>query len=161
MQGTPDLKPLEPTQAIVWDGAIAACIMFVVWVLSDERDASLAYLRGLANNPNSGWLGLGIISFCSTLAFIFNIANYYFIHYTSALTMTVGGNGIKVFLICLTAATGGGITIQKVVGVIIVVCAICSYGYFSFNAKKKPPPAKVDDTKPEPKADETTPLARP
>jgi hypothetical protein len=162
MQGTPDLKPLEPTQAIVWDGAIACCIMFVVWVLSDERDASIAYLSGVANNPNSGWLGLGIITFGSTLAFIFNIANYYFIHYTSALTMTIGSNGVKVFLLVVSAITDGMTSIPSITGIAIVVCSICGYAYFSFTAKKPPPRAQTADSdmkQPLATATESTPLA--
>merc|ERR1712178_39859 len=86
MSGSKDLKPLEPTQAMVWDCGISFCIMFFVWIFSDERQASLAYIKGETGNPQSGLLAAGIIAFGSFLAFGFNLANYYFIHYTSALT---------------------------------------------------------------------------
>jgi len=154
--GTPDLKPLEPTQALVWDGGISFLIMVVVWGVSAEREASIAYLMGETGNPNSGLLAAGIITFGSTLAFIFNIANYYFIHYTSALTMTVGGNGVKVFLLCVSAIMEGQTTVIAMVGVTMVCLSIIAYAYFSYQSKK--PPAKTaDESKDESKKDVSTP----
>jgi hypothetical protein len=160
MSGTKDLKPLEPTQAIVWDCGISFCIMFVVWIVSDERDESIAYIRGQTLNERSGLLALGIITFGSFLAFMFNIANYYFVHYTSALTMTIGGNGVKVFLLCLSMITDNKVTVPTVTGVAIVVTSICGYAYCSFTLKKPPAPAKTADSDlKQPLATETTPLA--
>jgi hypothetical protein len=160
--GTKDLKPLEPTQAIVWDCGISFVIMFIVWIVSDERDESIAYLRGQTPNDKSGLLALGIISFGSFLAFMFNIANYYFIHYTSALTMTIGSNGVKVFLLVVSAITDGMTSIPSITGIAIVVCSICGYAYFSFTAKKPPPRAQTADSdmkQPLATATESTPLA--
>jgi hypothetical protein len=157
--GSGDLKPLEPTQALVWDGGVSFVIMFFVWILSDERDKSIAYLTGSTGNPKSGLLALGIISFGSMLAFIFNLANYYFIHYTSALTMTVGGNGVKIFMLILTALIDGETKPVTIIGVTIVALSIAAYGYLQYSSKK--PPAKTADEAKAPAATESTPLARP
>jgi len=156
MSGTKDLKPLEPTQAMVWDCGISFIIMFFVWVFSTERDASIAYLKGQTGNPNSGLLALGIISFGSFLAFGFNLANYYYIHYTSALTMTIGSNGVKIFLLIISLLTGGGaVTTETLIGISIVILSIVAYAYLGQALKK--PPAKTADEAPK----ETTPLAKP
>jgi hypothetical protein len=162
--------PLEPAQAIVWDSGIAFLMFMVVWLLTDERQASIDYITSHTKNPNSGLLALGIITFGSCMAFSFNIANYYYIHYTSALTSTVGSNGIKIFLICITALTDGMTDPTTVLGIIIVVLAIISYAYLSFQEKHKKPAMTSDtkagaataaDEKAEPLApSETTPLTQ-
>jgi hypothetical protein len=72
-------KPkLSPPQVLFWDTGIAFFI-FLGCFLALEKDDVAAYLSGNTANTNSGWLGLGIVAFGSFLAFMFNIANYYFL----------------------------------------------------------------------------------
>ena len=98
--GTPGVEPLQPLVVLMWDASFSAVILFFIWVFSDERGRSIDYLLGRTANELSGLLAAGIISFGSALAFTHNIANYYYIMWTSALTMAIGGNGIKIFLLC-------------------------------------------------------------
>jgi drug/metabolite transporter (DMT)-like permease len=164
-------KPLEPAQAIVWDSGIAFILFMVVWLVSGERQASIDYILSHTKNPKSGLLAMGIIAFGSCMAFSFNIANYYYIHYTSALTSTVGSNGIKIFLICITAFTDGYEDTTTILGIAIVVLAIITYAYLSFQEKNKKPAIIADvkadaanaaDEKAAPLApSETTPLTQP
>lgn len=146
-------KPLTPVQAVFWDATLACCIFFGIFLCNtNERQGALAYLRGDTANPQSGLLGLGIISFGSFLAFSFNIANYYFIMYTSALTSTVGSNCIKIFLIVMTAFE---VSLPPLswAGVAIVVGAIVTYAYLGYRAKAQAAKAPIAI------ADEKTPLA--
>ena len=71
-------------------------------------------------------LALGIISFGSFLAFIYNIAVYYFILYTSALSCTIGANAIKILLIVISAieSTGGDTVALMWVGIVIVIVSV-------------------------------------
>jgi drug/metabolite transporter (DMT)-like permease len=161
--------PLIPSQALFWDQGVGFWIYLVIWLsdISGERQASLDYLSGHTNNPNSGWLGVGIIICGSTMAFTFNIALYYFILYTSALSSSVGSNAVKIFLIIITAITDNMLKPTTIGGAVIVIAAIIAYAYFGFMGGKKPPPAAAPgDDKSAPLTDtekagppsETTPL---
>jgi len=150
------LPPLSPSQTLFWDTGIAFWLFMAVWLINErERTGSIAYLSGgYMGNENSGLLGLGIISFGSFLAFIFNIAMYYYILYTSALTSTIGSNGIKIFLIVISAITEDGDRPPLTwIGIATVSCAIAIYGYFSFQFKQE------QDAKVKAAADEKTPLS--
>jgi hypothetical protein len=153
---------LSPSQVLFWDTGLAFCIFFVMFLcnIEGERDEAFKFLGGQTSNPNSGWLGAGIIVFGASLAFMFNIAMYYFIMYTSALAAAIGGNGVKIFLIVISALTttdpgtaAVGLVVVKWFGIATVVLAIVAYAYFSFQfaqaAKKEPP-----------KPDEETPLSK-
>lgn len=147
--GSSGQKSLMPAQALFWDASLAFFIFLVIWLVNtDEREGSLAYLSSQTENPQSGLLGLGIIAFGSFLAFIFNIATYYYIMYTSALTSTVGSNAVKIFLIVMTAFEES-LPPLAWVGVGVVVLAIVAYAYFQNEMKAKGTPV----------ADEKTPLA--
>ena len=140
--------PLLVYQALFWDAFIAFFIFMGVWLCSDERQGSIEYLA------SSTWLGIGIIIAGSSMAFVFNLATYFFIMYTSALTSTVGSIGIKIFLIAISAITDHIDMPLAWVGIAIVICAIGAYGYLQVLSKLAPPPA---DPKAQP-LNEKTPL---
>ena len=159
--------PLSPSQALFWDMAISFVALLVIWLVGNEREPSMEYLMGHTNNPHSGLLAIGIILAGSTMAFAFNIAIYYYILFTSALTSTVGSNGIKIILICASAITDHIFNPFTWSGIGIVVIAIVAYAYFSYLEKNAPKPAAGTDSKAEPlavksasPADEQTPLTR-
>lgn len=146
--------PLSPSQILFWDAGLSFVIFLVIWLVnSQEREESIRYLSGNTANPNSGFLGLGIIVFGSTLAFIFNIAVYYYIMYTSALSSTIGSNGIKIVLIIISALTEGGQGLLTWVGIAIVVGSIGLYAYLAYQFANQTTVRKVEEPK------ETTPLA--
>jgi hypothetical protein len=147
--------PLEPAQAVFWDSSIAFVAMLIIWLVGDEREASIAYLTGQTANPNSGWLALGIISFGATIAFVFNLAGYYYIHFTSALTSTVGSIGVKVLTLMLSALDPTSAITNKLAyaGVAVVSASIALYAYLIHQFKLSQQ-LTVDDP---PK--ESTPLA--
>ena len=151
--------------------------ILAVWAsnFNDERRQSLEYLEGVisSENPHSGLLALGIISFGSVLAFIFNVAVYYYIHYTSALTSTIGSNGIKIFLICSASRAGSPLTTvtpfpttmrarrdaphpavsaitdgmggwTTVAGIFVVVVGTLGYAYFSWVDDRAPQPPRAN-----------------
>jgi len=158
--GIGDRPPLSPPQALFWDGLIAFCGMFTVWICSNERQAAIEYLLGDTANPNSGWIGLGCIVFGSTVAFSFNLATYYFVMYTNALTSTIGSNGVKIFLIICTAVSDGVTEVLSWVGIVIVVVSIGLYAYLFYGMNSAPAPPTYDKAEPLAKpADEKTPLA--
>jgi drug/metabolite transporter (DMT)-like permease len=138
---------LTPSQVLFWDAGLAFWFFVVIWLAdSNERENSINYLSGNTDNPNSGLLGVGIILFGSFLAFIFNIAVYYYIIYTSALASTIGSNGVKIFLIVIAALTEGGQVPLTWVGIAIVVVAIGAYAYLSYQFSN--PPKKADEKTP-------------
>lgn len=153
--------PLSVPQALFWDCGISFFGMAAVWLLSDEREGSIAYLTGNTSNPDSGWLALGCITFSSFLAFTFNFATYYFVLYTSALTLSVGSNGCKIFLIVLSMFTDNMLDVVSICGVLLVVASIGMYTYFQhqFNVEQKAKAAASMAAPLNPKADEKTPLA--
>lgn len=158
---THDRPPLTVPQALFWDCGIAFFGMMAVWLLSNEREPSVDYLTSHTPNPQSGLLAVACIVFSSFLAFIFNFATYYFILFTSALTSTIGSNGVKIFLILVTMITDNMIDLPSVCGVVLVVLSICLYTYFQHQFKQSEA-ARAADSKAAPlasKADEKTPLA--
>jgi dolichyl-phosphate-mannose--protein O-mannosyl transferase len=78
---------------------------------------------------------------------------YYFVHYTSALTSTIGSIAVKIELIVEDAAVSGENDPLTWIGITVVVLSIVLYGYASYQLKLSQDAAA---TKP---ADEKTPLA--
>ena len=112
-------------------------------------------------------VGVGIIFAGSAMAFMFNIATYYFIMTTSALTSTIGSNGVKILLLIITAITDKISDALTICGIVIVILSIAAYAYFAMDEKKQKQlaaeAAKSDPetaTKEAPPT-ETTPLATP
>ena len=93
MAGTDELPKLHPTVVLFYDTGLSFCIMFVYWVCSYERANSVSYMGSHAG------MGLLIIAIGSSMAFIFNLANYYFVRLTSALTSGIGANAVKILLL--------------------------------------------------------------
>ena len=165
LSGSADLPQLAPSQVLFWDTALACLGLVVLWLIDfdNTRAASIDYLSGNTENPNSGWLGLGIITAGSAMAFMFNIALYYYILYTSALTSTIGSIGVKIFLICVSAFTDGVWDPLSWTGITLVVLAIVLYGYLSFGGGGKaaaPPPPSIEEPLAKAPPDEGTPLTR-
>ena len=105
MSGKHDKPPLSPSQCLFWDAGLSFWGMLAIWLCrGTERQEAVDYLLSRTSNPQSGLLAIGIVAAGSAMAFTFNIAVYYYILYTSALTSTVGSNGIKIFLICCKRA---------------------------------------------------------
>lgn len=154
----PKLPPLSPAQVLFWDAGISVWL-FLIWsIASGEFARACDYLGGIPPpgyqiNEQQGLLGGGIILFGSFLAFIFNIAMYYFVHYTSALTSTIGSIAVKIELIVEDAAVSGENDPLTWIGITVVVLSIVLYGYASYQLKLSQDAAA---TKP---ADEKTPLA--
>lgn len=158
------LPPLTPEQILFWDSFIAFWGMLGFALARNEQQVIYSFFSDEQGNPNGHWLGLGIISFGSFVAFMFNLSVYYFILYTSALTSTIGSNGVKIFLLLLSAIQATmqgsmGIGPVLIIGNLIVVGSIVSYGYFGYQFKKEQA-EKADGEKITP-ADEKTPLAKP
>ena len=154
---------LAPAQIMFWDYGIGFWIYLIVWLASPvERGPSIEYLSGRTDprNPNSGWLALGIITFGSFCAFSFNIATYYYILYTSALTSTIGSNGIKVFLIVVTALQQRISHPIAIFGIGLVVLSIGLYAYLSHLFKQEQSKKAEEAKEALAKADESTPLSK-
>ena len=152
--------PLTPSQALFWDASISFCMMLLIWLCSAERVPSVEYLLSHTANPQSGLLGVAIIVAGSTMAFTFNIAMYYYILYTSALTSTVGSAGIKILLICLSALTDHVQSLVSWAGITLVVLSIATYAYLSLQEKKAPRDAGGDKGGGAGGGAETTPLTQ-
>ena len=162
MRGTAERPKLAPTAVMFYDCGLAFFMMLIYWLASDERAASISYL-----GAHAGW-GLGIIAAGASMAFCFNLSNYYFILSTSALTSAVTSNGVKIVILVVSAITDKVSSAQNICGIVLTSLAIISYTYFSYQAKKRPPaplwpplakaapPAEIS----KPLAGEATPLKR-
>jgi len=133
-QGTFFAKPrpkLSPQQALFYDTGLAFVIMLIYWVASPtERAPSIAFL----GDPEKHGIGFAIIAAGATMAFIFNLSTYWFIRVTSALTSTVGSNGIKIVIILASAASphSGVGDPSSISGIAIVIVSIGAYAFFSY-----------------------------
>ena len=78
-----------------------------------------------------------VIGVGATMAFLFNIAGYYFTLYTSALTSTVGANGVKIILITAAAIQVGVSDAISWIGISITVVTICAYSYFNITEQQQ------------------------
>ena len=151
-------KKLSPTLLLFYDTGISFFYMLAYWLLSNERDDSIKYMR---NNSMQTRLTLTIILCGSSMAFIFNISNYYFVMLTSALTSGIAANSIKIMVIIFVAVQAGIHDVLSWTGISIEVLAIIAYAYLSMVSKAPPPkpPAQADAEKaPAIASTEQTPL---
>jgi len=151
------LPKLEPTVVLVYDCCIAFVCMLTTWACMDERQASIEYL---ADSSTTG-IGILIIAIGSAMAFCFNLSNFYFIKLTSALTATVGGSGVKILLIVVSAVQAGVDDLISWCGVSLVVITLVSYSYLNLPKPKPPPEADAEKGAAAPKPGEATPLVKP
>lgn len=149
-----DITKLEPTVVLVYDCGIAFTLMLITWLCFDERQESIAYL----SDPDTRAIGIIIIAIGSTLAFAFNLSNFYFITLTTALTAAVGGSGVKVLLILVSAVQAGVTDPVSWCGIGTVIISLCVYTYLTLENRKPPAPDKKDIDK---RVMETTPLVKP
>jgi drug/metabolite transporter (DMT)-like permease len=127
--------PLSPAQALFYDNGISFFAMAICWLIFEKED-TIKYFNGDFGNENAHWLGLFCVVVSSILAFFHNIANYYYIMYTSALTANVGGAGIKCFMIVSSAIQFHVHDPSTWTGVIVVVVSILAYAYLVFQFKE-------------------------
>ena len=122
MAGTADHEKLEPMTILFYDSCIAMLLLLIFWLAdAPERAASVAYL---GREPGTA---IGIIAAGATMAFAFNIAVYYFVKLTSALTSTVGSNGVKIIIIIISAIQAHEYSATSWVGITMVVLSIVAY----------------------------------
>ena len=159
MKGTDERPKLSPTAVLWYDCFLAFWMMVIYWLVSAERADSIAYF-GL----HPGW-AVCIILGGSSMAFGFNLSNYFFILSTSPLTVTVCSNGVKVIVLIISAIQDSLSSVQQWCGVSLTACSIVMYAFFSHQARGKqpnplwPPFAKHTADDVEAKAiGETTPL---
>ena len=135
MKGTPDRPKLEPTVVLFYDTGLSFWFMLVYWLVSNERSATCAYLGG-------GHFGyaLGLILVGATMAFGFNLSNYFFVLLTSALSTTVAANAVKVINIVISALISHVSAPRNWVGVALVCVSLAAYAYFSYMSKRRPSP---------------------
>ena len=110
-----------------YDSACAAVFMLIYWLFSNEREQSIEYFA----NPTTTLVGFFVVGVGASMAFLFNIAGYYFTLYTSALTSTVGANGVKIVLITGGALWSGIHDSLSWMGISVTIFAISAYSYFN------------------------------
>jgi len=133
MRGTADKPKLSAQVVLFYDSVITFCFMFIYWIASNERAGSIDYIS------QAGGEAFGICVGGALMAFTFNLATYYWIQLTSALTTIVTANGIKVLILIVSALAEKIASPVTWGGVFLVTLAICAYAYFGFEAKKHPP----------------------
>ncbi len=169
------LPKLEPTVVMAYDTSIAFTCMLITWLCMEERAESITYL----SDPATTGVGILIVVAGSAMAFVFNLSNFYFIKLTSALTTAIGGSGIKILLIIISAIQAGVNDPVSWSGVAIVVLSLIWYTYLSVSGsgpadKAQPPPqpsaapttgapgtGAPDPERGAPRSTERTPLVRP
>lgn len=126
---TAELPKLAPTVILFYDCTISFVFMLLYWLLVPvERADSIAYLA----NPRTTLTGIAVIVTGAAMAFCFNLAVYYFIVYTSALTSTVGANGVKILLITASAISSGVHDFISWSGIVLVLGALVAYAALTF-----------------------------
>jgi len=155
MTGTETRPKLAPTVVMFYDFALAFWFMLFYWVLSAERAASVEYMS------SHTWAAVGILCAGSAMAFVFNLSNYFYVQLTSALTMTIASNGVKVVNLVLSAFTDHLTDPRNWAGVAVVCASIWVYAYIGYVEKtsKAPPPPQKGDAETAGKPSEATPLA--
>lgn len=140
MAGTPDRPKLAPNLVLFYDTGIAFFFMLIYWLVSPEREGSFEYISGGATQVS---MTITIILCGSSMAFIFNIANYYFVMLTSALTSGIAANTVKIVLIVVAAIQAAIHDPLSWTGISIEILAIVAYAYLSILAKQPPKPPEA------------------
>ena len=133
MMAGDDKPKLAPTVILFYDASCSFFFMLTYWILSPEREASVRYLA----DPHTTFVGIGIVLVGAFMAFCFNLSVYYFVLYTSALTSAIGANGIKIFLITVSAIAAGVHDFLSWFGILTVVAAMGVYAYLNFMEAQK------------------------
>lgn len=134
MRGTAERPRLSPTAVMWYDFLLAFLMMLVYWLASAERVGSIDYIK-----EHPSW-AVGIILGGSSMAFAFNVSNYMFVLTTSALTVVVTSNGVKVILLVISAIQDHLGSAREWSGVALTACSIIAYAFFTYRAKGKPVP---------------------
>lgn len=133
MKGTPDRPKLEPTVVLFYDTFLAFWFMLVYWLVSHERQGVIDYYKG-----GNGGLATGLVTAGALMAFGFNLSNYFVVLLTSALTVTVCGNAVKVLNIVISAFITGLSDARNWCGVALVCVSLVVYAYFSHQDRGRP-----------------------
>jgi len=161
MKGTSEQPRLDPAVVLFYDASIAFFSMLIYWVSSQERETSIAYL----SDPATRYIGIGVICAGASVAFIYNLATYYYVNLTSAVTASIGSNAVKMALIITSALQAHVADVTSWTGVGIVVVSIALYGYLTSQGRGQRysgeyPDHAGNEGPPTPKAaKEDTPLA--
>eukprot|EP00326_Haptolina_ericina_P015830 CAMPEP_0181178188 /NCGR_PEP_ID=MMETSP1096-20121128/5589_1 /TAXON_ID=156174 ORGANISM="Chrysochromulina ericina, Strain CCMP281" /NCGR_SAMPLE_ID=MMETSP1096 /ASSEMBLY_ACC=CAM_ASM_000453 /LENGTH=320 /DNA_ID=CAMNT_0023266445 /DNA_START=44 /DNA_END=1006 /DNA_ORIENTATION=+ len=140
MRGTPEHPKLSPIPTLCYDSFISIWLMMLLWLFwgaGSERVASIDYLLD-RTRPDGTSTGILIICSGAAMAFGFNVANYFFVHLTSALTTTVAANGVKVGVIVSSSLISGDSNAGTWLSTAFVCGALVVYAYFSYLAKRAP-----------------------
>jgi len=140
MDGLKDKPKLPATVGLFYDCALAFCMMVIIWLVSaNERASSIDYFK--THPPMQGVL---IILGGACMAFGFNLSNYYFIRTTSALTSSIGSNGVKIIILVISAIQEHIASAQNWCGVALACISIGVYTYFLSFYKPAPKPPMAD-----------------
>ena len=108
----------------------AACLSPRRVASPTERAQSIAYL----GDPETHGIGFAIIAAGASMAFVFNLSTYWFIRVTSAVTSSIGSNGIKIIIILASAASphSGVGDPSSISGIVLVILSIGAYAFFAY-----------------------------
>jgi drug/metabolite transporter (DMT)-like permease len=155
MSGTETHPKLDPAVVLFYDCSLAFWFMLLYWTAGPEREPSLAYLA----DPATRWVGVHVITVGSSMAFMYNLATYYYVNLTSAVTATIGANAVKITLIIVAAMQDNDVQdVYTWAGVALVIISIAAYAYLTIEIAAAAGAPDEDASLEKPPAVETTPL---
>jgi hypothetical protein len=93
------------------------------------------------------------------MAFMYNLATYYYVNLTSAVTATIGANAVKITLIIVAAMQDNDVQdVYTWAGVALVIISIAAYAYLTIEIAAAAGAPDEDASLEKPPAVETTPL---
>ena len=128
MRGSATLPPLT----LLWyDSFFSLWVMAAVWAVSQEREASISYMKEHTAT------GLTVLGVGSSVAFLYNLSTFYLTFFTSGLTINVIANTKQVILISISAIVIDHITsVTSWVGVAVFTLALATYTYLTIGPSK-------------------------
>jgi len=132
---------LDPTVVLAYDAGVAFWLMLIAWVANpDEREGTVAYLK----DGRTTGIGVLIVLVGSSMAFLFNLSNFYLVKLTSALTNGIVSSAVKIILIIASAFQAGLSDPVSWSGVGLVVVFLLYYTYLNLQPVTAQPPPKID-----------------
>ena len=144
-RATTERPKLAPELLLFYDCMLSFCFFLLHWLCSWERPISIAYLSNAPvdapymEGHDATWVALGIIATGSLMAFGFNLAVYYFVMLTSALTSTIGSNAVKIVIIFVAALQDSVNDAVSWSGIAVVATSTAAYVYFTFTDQRCQP----------------------
>ena len=121
MTGWAGRPGLPPTVVLFYDSLLSFFFLLFYWLLADERNRSLDYF-----NVHATW-GVGILILGSTMAFIYNLSNYWYVHSTSSVTSLVTSNGTRVVILFIAAVQSNIQETRNWVGIGVATIGLIAY----------------------------------